>query len=175
MRLQSYVIHMYVQKYEMRCLTQELRNHKNAFECKITYLNRKYPQKILDKMCERKIPSKEPSKTKEKKHCCPENWFSVILRPSEELSSVKYSLHVKHTADIHCLRRWWHTFTKKRKKQTNKWERIHKVSIGPTLKPDYIRIAWNICHARSWVNSTVWLVNVTDDKINLQALAEREF
>lgn len=40
--------------------------------------------------------------------------------------------------------------------------------------PDYIRIAWNICQARSWVNSTVWLANVTDDKIN-QLSAGREF
>lgn len=43
-------------------------------------------------------------------------------------------------------------------------ERIHKVSTGSTLMPDYIRIAWNICHARNWVNSTIWLVNVTDDE-----------
>lgn len=71
MRLQSYVIHMYMQKCEMRCLTQK--HKKNAFECKITYLNRKYPQKILDKICEWKIPSKEPSKKKNKKNTCPEN------------------------------------------------------------------------------------------------------
>lgn len=57
--------------------------------------------------------------------------------------------------------------TTQTKRKEKKRERSHKVSIGPTLMPDYIRIAWDICHARSRANCTKWLVNVTDDKINL--------
>lgn len=49
----------------------------------------------------------------------------------------------------------------------NKKKRKMSQSLGgPTLMPDYISFAWNICHARSRVNSTIWLVDVID-KINL--------
>lgn len=75
-------------------------------------------------------------------------WFLGNLRASYKLELACLPRHEY----ICCLRRRWHTF--KIKQMWGRKKELTKSPSSPTLKPDYIRIAWNICRARSRVNST---------------------